>query len=123
MALRLRAAELIALTPPSFSPLTPQVRGKGAGTAMISATLHPPTHTHAPALLLPTTMRPSRSLMSARSEASASTAMISEATAMSKPVERSCPRSSLPCPTVMARRNLHGGRQGPHVGIMWVHRL
>ena len=38
---------------------------------------------HSPALLLPTTMRPRRSLMSSMSVASASTAMISEATAMS----------------------------------------
>lgn len=40
---------------------------------------------HAPALLLPMTMRPRRSRMSAMSVVSASTAMISLATAMSKP--------------------------------------
>ena len=90
----------------------------GTGRLQVRVRIEPPpphTHTHTPALLLPTTIRPSRSLMSARSEASASTAMISEATAISKPVERSCPRSSLPWPTVMERRNLHAwGCMGVH---------
>jgi hypothetical protein len=59
-----------------------------------------------PALSLATTIRPRRSLRSPRLSARASTAMISLLTVMSKPVERSWPRSSLPWPTVMPRRNL-----------------
>mmetsp|Transcript_27223 Transcript_27223/g.84633 ORF Transcript_27223/g.84633 Transcript_27223/m.84633 type:complete len:263 (+) Transcript_27223:328-1116(+) len=51
-----------------------------------------------------TTMRPSRALKSARSVARASTAMISEATAMSKPVSRVFPFSVGFLPTSIFRR-------------------
>lgn len=72
----------------------------------------PASGRHAPFLSEATTMRPSLSRMSPRSVASASTAMISLDTAMSKPVARVWPRSSLPAPTVTPRRNLQGGGGG-----------
>mmetsp|Transcript_2203 Transcript_2203/g.7246 ORF Transcript_2203/g.7246 Transcript_2203/m.7246 type:complete len:273 (-) Transcript_2203:486-1304(-) len=55
-------------------------------------------------LLVATTMRPRRSRMSLRLVARASTAMISEATAMSYPVSRVMPFSAGPWPTVILRR-------------------
>ncbi len=54
--------------------------------------------------LVPTTRRPRRSRMSARPVQSASTAMISLATEMSKPVWRVWPSSAGPCPMVTRRR-------------------
>mmetsp|Transcript_2029 Transcript_2029/g.7063 ORF Transcript_2029/g.7063 Transcript_2029/m.7063 type:complete len:359 (+) Transcript_2029:534-1610(+) len=60
--------------------------------------------TGSPARERPTTMRPSRSRMSASDVVSASTAMTSEATVMSKPVSRVRPFSVGPCPTVTPRR-------------------
>lgn len=57
-----------------------------------------------PCFELPTTMLPRRVRMSAKSVVSASTAMISEATAMSKPVFLVMPFSVLDSPTVISRR-------------------
>lgn len=57
-----------------------------------------------PCLELPTTMLPSRVRMSARSVVRASTAMISDATAMSNPVFLVMPFSVLDSPTVISRR-------------------
>mmetsp|Transcript_3120 Transcript_3120/g.9608 ORF Transcript_3120/g.9608 Transcript_3120/m.9608 type:complete len:345 (-) Transcript_3120:385-1419(-) len=81
----------------------------GISASRISTVSAPPTPrssavTGAPARELPMTMRPSRRRMSARSVDSASTAMISLATVMSKPVRRSRPFSDAACPTVISRK-------------------
>lgn len=71
------------------------------------------------ALLVSSLAAPHLARRSLRPVASASTAMTSEATAMSKPVSRLCPRSSGPWPTVMPRRNLQQHRAaetGPVIG-------
>mmetsp|Transcript_71767 Transcript_71767/g.226743 ORF Transcript_71767/g.226743 Transcript_71767/m.226743 type:complete len:213 (-) Transcript_71767:643-1281(-) len=57
-----------------------------------------------PALEMPTTMRPRRSRMSRSEVVRASTAMISDATVMSKPVSRVMPFSVAFCPMVILRR-------------------
>ena len=59
-----------------------------------------------PLVLGATTMPPSRRSMSASEVVMASTAMISDATVMSKPVSLTCPFSVGFCPTVILRRNL-----------------
>mmetsp|Transcript_5714 Transcript_5714/g.16333 ORF Transcript_5714/g.16333 Transcript_5714/m.16333 type:complete len:234 (-) Transcript_5714:819-1520(-) len=81
----------------------------GSRASIISTASAPPTPrssavTGSPPLEVPMTMLPSRVRMSGRLVASASTAMISLATAMSKPVSRVMPFSVGDCPTVMTRR-------------------
>mmetsp|Transcript_8433 Transcript_8433/g.13989 ORF Transcript_8433/g.13989 Transcript_8433/m.13989 type:complete len:243 (-) Transcript_8433:434-1162(-) len=82
----------------------------GARASFISTHKAPPTPRSSvvigsPALLMPTTMLPRRSRMSAREVVSASTAITSEATVMSKADSRG-KFSDFPCPVVMPRRNL-----------------
>ena len=60
--------------------------------------------TASPARLVPMTIRPRRSRMSARPVVKARMAMISEATVMSKPVSRTMPFSSGPSPILTTRR-------------------
>mmetsp|Transcript_3448 Transcript_3448/g.5023 ORF Transcript_3448/g.5023 Transcript_3448/m.5023 type:complete len:387 (+) Transcript_3448:543-1703(+) len=80
----------------------------GMSASFMSTVRAPPTPrssavTGAPARLMATTMRPSRSRMSRRLVVRARMAMISEATVMSKPVSRLRPFSVGACPTVTPR--------------------
>mmetsp|Transcript_41965 Transcript_41965/g.99518 ORF Transcript_41965/g.99518 Transcript_41965/m.99518 type:complete len:215 (+) Transcript_41965:1225-1869(+) len=84
-------------------------RSVGMMVSFISTISAPPTPRSSavigsPFLLLATTILPRRSRMSSTDVASARTAMISEATEMSNPVSRTCPRSVGAHPTCTSLR-------------------